>query len=156
MIWLLANSLLPSLLPSACCLSSSVFLCVADPHPFDADSDHTFQFDADTDPTTHFSQDSEPPMLQNDPLPVCRIRNVYPGSRILIFTHPGSRIPDLGSRIPDPKAIKETSEKKMFVIPVCSHKFQKIEHYFSFEVLKKKILGQFSKNYRTFNPKNCH
>jgi hypothetical protein len=24
-------------------------------------------------------------------------------SRILIFTHPGSRIPDLGSRIPDPK-----------------------------------------------------
>jgi hypothetical protein len=25
-----------------------------------------------------------------------------PGSRILIFTHPGSRIPDPGSRIPDP------------------------------------------------------
>ncbi len=34
--------------------------------------------------------------------PVWRIRDVYPGSRILIFTHPGSRIPDLGSRIPDP------------------------------------------------------
>jgi hypothetical protein len=31
--------------------------------------------------------------------PVLRIRDVYPGSRILIFTHPGSRIPDLGSRI---------------------------------------------------------
>ncbi len=30
---------------------------------------------------------------------VLRIRDVYPGSRILIFTHPGSRIPDLGSRI---------------------------------------------------------
>ena len=34
--------------------------------------------------------------------PVLRIRDVYPGSRILIFTHPGSRIPDPGSRIPDP------------------------------------------------------
>ncbi len=31
--------------------------------------------------------------------PVLRIRDVYPGSRILIFTHPGSRPPDLGSRI---------------------------------------------------------
>jgi hypothetical protein len=44
--------------------------------------------------------------------PVLRIRDVYPGSRILIFTHPGSRIPDLGSRIPDPKkATKERDEK---------------------------------------------
>jgi hypothetical protein len=34
-----------------------------------------------------------------------------PGSRILIFTHPGSRIPD-------PKtATKERSGKKFFVIP---------------------------------------
>jgi hypothetical protein len=41
-----------------------------------------------------------------------------PGSRILIFTHPGSRIPDLGSRIPDPKtATKERGEKKLVVIP---------------------------------------
>jgi hypothetical protein len=52
-----------------------------------------------------------------------RIRDVYPGSRILIFTHPGSRIPDLGSRIPDlgsripdPKTgRKERGEKKFFV-----------------------------------------
>jgi hypothetical protein len=50
--------------------------------------------------------------------PVWRIRDVYPGSRILIFTHPGSRIPDLGSRIPDPKtATKERGEKKFDVIP---------------------------------------
>jgi hypothetical protein len=70
---------------------------------------------------------------------VLRIRDVYPGSRILIFTHPGSRIsdpgsriPDLGSRIsdpgsrisdpgsriPDPKtATKERGEKKLDVIP---------------------------------------
>jgi hypothetical protein len=43
--------------------------------------------------------------------PVLRIRDVYPGSRILIFTHPGSRIPD-------PKtATKERGEKKLVVIP---------------------------------------
>jgi hypothetical protein len=42
--------------------------------------------------------------------PVWRIRDVYPGSRILIFTHPGSRIPD-------PKtATKERGEKKIVVI----------------------------------------
>jgi hypothetical protein len=36
---------------------------------------------------------------------------VYPGSRILIFTHPGSQIPD-------PKtATKERGEKKFDVIP---------------------------------------
>jgi hypothetical protein len=43
---------------------------------------------------------------------VLRIRDVYPGSRILIFTHPGSRIPD-------PKtASKERGEKKFDVIPI--------------------------------------
>jgi hypothetical protein len=40
-----------------------------------------------------------------------RIRDVYPGSRILIFTH-------CGSRIPDPKtATKERGEKKFVVKP---------------------------------------
>ena len=56
--------------------------------------------------------------------PVLRIQDVYPGSRILIFSHPGtrisdpgSRIPDPGSRIPDPKtATKERVEKKFVVI----------------------------------------
>jgi hypothetical protein len=39
-------------------------------------------------------------------------------SRILFFTHPGSQIPDLGSRIPDPKtATKERGEKKFVIIP---------------------------------------
>jgi hypothetical protein len=48
---------------------------------------------------------------------VLRIRDVYPGSRILIFTHPGSRISDPRSRIPDPKtATKERGEKNFFVI----------------------------------------
>jgi hypothetical protein len=44
-------------------------------------------------------------------LPVLRIRDVYPGSRTLIFTHPGSLIPD-------PKtATKERGEKKFVVLP---------------------------------------
>jgi hypothetical protein len=44
-------------------------------------------------------------------LTVLRIRDVNPGSRILIFTHPGSRISD-------PKAAtKERGEKKFVVKP---------------------------------------
>jgi hypothetical protein len=60
---------------------------------------------------------------------VLQIRDVYPGSRILIFTHPGSQIPDPGSRIPDPKtAIKERGEKKLVVIPfIVSINFTKLK-----------------------------
>ncbi len=63
------------------------------------------------------------------------------GSRILIFTHPGSRIPDPGSRIPDPKtATKKRGEKKISCHTfLCTHKCHKIVNYFSFEVLKKKF-----------------
>jgi hypothetical protein len=48
-----------------------------------------------------------------------------PGSRILIFTHPGSRIPD-------PKtAMKDIGEKKFVFIPFFwSHKFHKIELFY--------------------------
>ncbi len=72
---------------------------------------------------------------------VLRIRDVYPGSRILIFTHPGSWIQNRG--------VKKISCHTF----LCSHKFHKIEYYFSIEVLKKN-LGQFSKDYGTFYPKN--
>jgi hypothetical protein len=42
-------------------------------------------------------------------LPVLRIQDVYPGSRILIYTHPGSRISD-------PKtATKERGEKNLLL-----------------------------------------
>jgi hypothetical protein len=44
-------------------------------------------------------------------LAVLRIRDVYPGSRIMVFTHPGSRIPDPRT------ATKERGEKKLVVIP---------------------------------------
>jgi hypothetical protein len=43
---------------------------------------------------------------------VLQIRDVYPGSLILIFTHPGSRIPDLGSK----NRNKKEGCKKNFVI----------------------------------------
>jgi hypothetical protein len=47
---------------------------------------------------------------------VLRIRDVYPGSRIPDPDFYPSRIPDLGSRIPDPKTgRKERGEKKFFV-----------------------------------------
>ncbi len=58
-----------------------------------------------------------------------RMRSVAdPGclSRILIFVHPGSRIPD-------PKtATKERGEKKIVLPFFCSHKCHKIEIYFYF------------------------
>jgi hypothetical protein len=76
-------------------------------------------------------------------------------SRILIFTHSGSRIPDLGYRIPDPKtAMKDIGEKIFVVIPFFwSHKLHKIELFY-FGNVEEKNLGQFSKNFRTFYPKN--
>jgi hypothetical protein len=64
---------------------------------------------------------------------VLRIRDVYPGSRILIFTHPGSRIPD-------PKAAtKERGEKNCCHTFFCSHKFHKIENYLFLKCLSKKF-----------------
>jgi hypothetical protein len=45
-------------------------------------------------------------------------------SRILIFTHPGSRIPD-------PKTVPKERDEKKFCYHTffCSHKFHKIEYY---------------------------
>jgi hypothetical protein len=79
---------------------------------------------------------------------VLRIRDVYPGSRILIFTHPGSRIPD-------PKtATKERGEKKFVVITFyVATNFHKIANYFSFEVLKKKIWANFQRIIELFTHK---
>jgi hypothetical protein len=94
---------------------------------------------------------------------VWRIRDVYPGSRILNFAHPGSRIsdpgsriPDLGSRIQDQKATKERDEKKF-----CQTFFFIATYFTKFSIVlflnaEEKNLGQFSKNYEAFYPKNCH
>jgi hypothetical protein len=66
--------------------------------------------------TYEFKEETRNLFLHQSKHSVLRIRDVYPGSRILIFTHPGSRIPDPGSRIPDPKT-KERGEKKLVVLP---------------------------------------
>ncbi len=61
------------------------------------------------------------------------------------------------SRISDPKtAMEDRGELKIVVIPFFGAiNFPKL-NYFIFEMLKKKNLGQFSKNSTTFYPKNCH
>jgi hypothetical protein len=56
-------------------------------------------------------------------------------SQILIFTHHGSRI----QKQQEKRGAKKICRHTLF----CSHKFHKIENYFIFEKLKKKILGQF-------------
>ncbi len=71
--------------------------------------------------------------------------SLYPGSKSL-----PSSVADPGclSRIPDPKtATKGRGWKKKFaVIPFfVSHKFHKIENYFIFEMLKKKIWANFQR-----------
>ncbi len=73
-------------------------------------------------------------------IPVLRIRDAYPGS--WFFTHPGSRVPEPGSK----NGNKREGWKK-----ICCHnfscgiKFYKIANYFSFEVLKKKIWASFQR-----------
>jgi hypothetical protein len=75
------------------------------------------------------------------------------GSRMFI-PDPGSRIPDLGSRIPDPKtSTKERGEKNCCLTFFCSHKFHKIENYFIFEMLKKKIWPSFQRIIELFTKK---
>jgi hypothetical protein len=60
-----------------------------------------------------------------------RIRDVYPGSWFL-------PIPDLGSRIQNQQQ-KRGVKKICCHNFLCSHNFHKMAHYFSFDVLKKKI-----------------
>ncbi len=74
-----------------------------------------------------------------------RIRDVYPGSRILIFTHPGSRIQ---------KQQQKRGVKKICCHTFsCNHKFHKIENNFSFEVPNKKIWANFQRIIELFTQK---
>jgi hypothetical protein len=79
---------------------------------------------------------------------VLQIRDVYPGSRILIFTHPGSRIPD-------PKtAIKERGEKKFVVIPFyVATNFTKLKIILVLKCWRKKF-GPIFKELYNFLPQN--
>ena len=76
-----------------------------------------------------------------------RIRDVYPGSRILIFTHPGSRIPD-------PKTVTKERGEKKFVIILCFvvTNFTKL-NIVIFEMVKKKILASFQRIVEVFTQK---
>jgi hypothetical protein len=90
-----------------------------------------------------------PPMEARCCQSVLRIRDVYPGYRILIFTHSGSRISD-------PKtATKERGEKFFGQTFFCSHKFHKNCKLFYFLNAEEKNLGQLKiQRIIEFFPKN--
>ncbi len=81
-----------------------------------------------------------------------------PWSWFLPIPDPGSRILDPGSRISDPGSKnsnkRERWKKICYHTFCCSHKFHKIEYYVIFEMVKKKNVGQFTKNCWSFYPKN--
>jgi hypothetical protein len=83
---------------------------------------------------------------------VLRIWEVYPGSWILIFTHPGSWI-----WISDPVSKnsnkREGRKNNCYHTFFCSHKFQKIKSYFIFEMPKKKIWDNFQRIIEVFTLK---
>ncbi len=86
-------------------------------------------------------------------LAVLRIRVVYPGSWFLPIPDPGSwflPIPDPGSKNCNKREGWKNNWCHTFL---CSHKFHKIVHYFSFEVLKKKIWANFQRITELFAPK---
>jgi hypothetical protein len=63
-------------------------------------------------------------------------------------------IPDLGFRITDLKtSTKERGEKNLLSHLFCSHMFLKIENYFIFEMLKKKIWPIFQRIIELFTQK---
>ncbi len=73
-------------------------------------------------------------------------------SRILIFTHPGSRIADLRSRIQKQQQKREVKKISRHTF-LCSHRFHKIVNYFSFEVLKKNFWANFQRIMELFTKK---
>jgi hypothetical protein len=64
-----------------------------------------------------------------------------------------SRIPDLGFRIQKQQQNRGVEKKISSHTFLCSHKFHKIENYFSFEVLKKKVWANFQRIFKLFTPK---
>jgi hypothetical protein len=74
---------------------------------------------------------------------VLRIRDVYPGSRIS----------DLGSRTQKQQQKRGVKKNLLYSTFLCSQKFNKIENYFSFEVLKKKIWANFQRIIELFTQK---
>jgi hypothetical protein len=78
----------------------------------------------------------------------------------MFIPDPGSwflPIPDPGSRISDPGSINSNKREGWKKICchnfLCSHKVHKIAHYFSFDVLKKKIWANFQRIIELFTKK---
>ncbi len=119
--------------------------------------DLSITFDMLFQSTSHMNASSRTHTGSRGRKAVWRIRDGYPGSRILIFIHPGSRISDPGSRIPDPGSKnsnrRERWKKNCCHTFLCSHKFHKFVIYFSFEVLKKKIWENFQRIIELFTQK---
>jgi hypothetical protein len=66
-------------------------------------------------------------------------------SRIQIFVHPGSRIPNPGSRIETQQ--QKRGVKKIVVLTfICSHQNHRIENYINFELVKKKIWANLQRH----------
>jgi hypothetical protein len=81
---------------------------------------------------------------------VLRIRDVYPGSRILIFTHPGSQISDPESKNNN----KREKRKKLVVIPFfVARNFTNLTYYFIFQMMKEKIWAKFQRIIELFTQK---
>ncbi len=76
--------------------------------------------------------------------PVLRIRDVYPGSRILIFTHSGSRISDPGS--------KNSNKREVWKKFVVATNFRKLKISLFFKCWRKKF-GPVFKELYNFLPK---
>jgi hypothetical protein len=94
----------------------------------------------DPDPLTRLNQDPQPWCI-----PVLQIRDVYPRSRILMFIHAGSRIQ---------KHQQKRGVKKMCCgFFVASHKYHKIENYFIFELVEKKIWANLQRVIEFFTQK---
>ncbi len=64
-----------------------------------------------------------------------------------------SRIPDLGSRIQKQQQKRGVKKKLVCHNFLCSNKFHKIAHYFSFDVLKKKSWANFQRIIELFSQK---
>ena len=78
----------------------------------------------------------------------------------MFIPDPGSwflPIPDTGSRISDPGSKnsnkRERWKKICYHTFFCSHKFNKIEYYVIFEMLKKKIWANFQRTVEVFTQK---
>ncbi len=82
--------------------------------------------------------------------PVLRIRDLYPWSRILIFTHSGSRISDPGSK----NSNKREGWKKFVVKPFfVAINFTKLNIILFFKCWRKKVWASFQRIIELFTQK---